>query len=100
MKSLEASSDSGSCSELESPFECSAAKKPFTDPASTKITTVDIGGQAYRTPKLLSKQFYLDLTFLEDDELISKYALVKYITKHQLNSSSFWNPRGTGHPKR
>lgn len=81
-------SDSGSCSDLESPFESSAAKPPFSDTTPTKVTTVEISGQTYRAPSCLSKQFYLDLTYMTDDELISTYTLVKYI--RQERNSSFW----------
>lgn len=82
MTNIDCSSDSGSCSDLDSPLECSAAKVPRRPAA--KVTTVDISGQAYKVPKQLHKQFYLDLTFLEDEELISKYTLVPYKERSSL----------------
>ncbi|CZT16258.1 uncharacterized protein RCC_02100 [Ramularia collo-cygni] len=91
-------SNSGSCSDLESPCECSAANSPFAESTPVKVTTVDIGGQAYRLPTHLSKRFYLDLTYMTDEELISKYTLVKY-TKHE-RSTSFWTPASAGDLKR
>lgn len=94
ISNIECSSDSGSCSDLESPLECSAAKSLFSQAPPVKVTTVDIGGQAYRVPKLLSKQFYLDLTFMEDEELISKYLLVLYE-----NASSLWTQQSLGDRK-
>lgn len=89
---------SGSYSDLELPLESSAAKPPFSEQASSKITTVDIGGQTYRVPSQLSKQFYLDLTYMEDEELISTYMLVKYVK--QKRPSSFWSRAKMGDLKR
>ena len=43
------------------------------------ITTVELQGQTYQVPDPRNKQFYRDLTYLSDDEMIMKYRLVPYI---------------------
>ncbi|KAF2165567.1 hypothetical protein M409DRAFT_23863 [Zasmidium cellare ATCC 36951] len=41
------------------------------------LNGVDLGGETYKVPEPVPKQFYRDLTFMEDEELVQKYGLVK-----------------------
>lgn len=43
---------------------------------------VELGGHVYWVPEDVEKQFYRDLTFLEDEELVKKYGLVKVDADH------------------
>jgi hypothetical protein len=48
-----------------------------------QVTTVDLRGQRYRVPlgpdRTASKQFYRDLTWMADEELIFTYDLKRYM---------------------
>ncbi|KXS94062.1 hypothetical protein AC578_3380 [Pseudocercospora eumusae] len=41
----------------------------------SEIRTVEIRGRPYRIPARITKEFYRDLTYYEDDEIIRKYRL-------------------------
>jgi hypothetical protein len=53
--------------------------------AGEQVTTVEIRGQPFRVADPNNKQFYRDLTCLEDDELIAKYGLVPCSAKDYHN---------------
>lgn len=62
----------------------------FSPPPSRpcpQITTVEIRGQPFQVPDPRNRQFYRDLTYLEDEELISKYGLVPCPAKDYRNGS-------------
>lgn len=46
--------------------------------SSQTVTTVALQGKTYRVPDPSNKQFYRELTFLSDEEMIMKYRLVPY----------------------
>lgn len=41
------------------------------------MSGVEFGGGTYEVSQPIEKEFYRDLTFMEDEELVRKYALVK-----------------------
>lgn len=41
------------------------------------LTAVELGEGMYEVPQDVEKVFYRDLTFMEDEELVKKYGLVK-----------------------
>ncbi|CAK4032792.1 Hypothetical predicted protein [Lecanosticta acicola] len=45
--------------------------------APTAPNGVELAGRAYRVPEPIDKEFYRDLTMLEDEELIRKYGLIQ-----------------------
>lgn len=45
--------------------------------APTVPDGVELGGCRYKVPEPIEKEFYRDLTMLEDEELIRKYGLIK-----------------------
>ncbi|EME88437.1 uncharacterized protein MYCFIDRAFT_192607 [Pseudocercospora fijiensis CIRAD86] len=50
-----------------------AARQP--EDQQQQIRTVEIRGRPYRIPARISKEFYHDLTYYEDEEIIRKYRL-------------------------
>lgn len=47
------------------------------------VTTVELQGQTYQVSDPRNKQFYRDLTYLSDEEMIMKYRLVLYNKKKE-----------------
>ncbi|KAI5360446.1 hypothetical protein Slin15195_G083700 [Septoria linicola] len=50
--------------------------KPDQIPAEKPVMSVQLQGQQFRVPDPCSKQFYRELTYLSDEEMIEKYGLV------------------------
>lgn len=51
------------------------SSRTSTSTQPSEIRTVEIRGRPYRIPARITKEFYRDLTYYEDDEIIRKYRL-------------------------
>ncbi|KAF7192350.1 hypothetical protein HII31_06382, partial [Pseudocercospora fuligena] len=51
------------------------SSRTSTTTQPSEIRTVEIRGRPYRIPARITKEFYRDLTYYEDDEIIRKYRL-------------------------
>ncbi|KAK4496059.1 hypothetical protein PRZ48_013328 [Zasmidium cellare] len=62
--------------------------KPTPDPQALQVqNAVELGEQTYQVPEPIDKQFYRDLTFMEDQELVQKYGLVKLDSSSEIGAA-------------